>query len=315
MCPVPGGEPARVLPLRFLLTSPSSWKRRARVRQNAHQHAGSDSARHLSGSARLSALCGPAQPGAFRQRGVPFTRRADLSETTVVLPPKPTKEEIETCCHADGPLQPPDCFPPPLRGQRGGVPTPCAPVHETDFLILAPATISQPSHPHCRPPSPCASEKCRSATLWHSWRPCTRRGGRPIPASRSESGDLTAGGVPDSLIEGIKSPFGPAGTEASLPSTSRMPRRSALMASFPARAAVKRDLRFGLVLHGVDFHRSARADAYMWACCRGGPALTLWLMQVPWLGPIVVLGLAIPDRPLDAPKSACEGHPAPSTAG
>ena len=47
------------------------------------------------------------------------------------------------------------------------------------------------------------------------------------------------------------------------------------------------------MLHGVDFQSSRiGADAYHVGVLPWWTRLTLWLMQVPWLAPIVVLGLA-----------------------
>jgi len=229
----------------------------------------------------------------FANAGFPFTRRADLSETTVVLPPKPTKEEIETFVTLMGHFSRQTGFP-ALRVSVAGADALRAGA-ETDFLILG-AGDDQPAFDTLNANLPVAmrSGKVQIRDTLAFLAPLHKAWWKADSSEHSESGDLTAGGVPDSLIEGIKSPFGPGGDRSIV--AIHLKDAAAFrpfMASFlrvQQSSAISGSVS---VLHGVDF-QSFRigADAYHVGVLPWWTRLTLWLMQVPWLAPIVVLGLA-----------------------
>ncbi len=80
----------------------------------------------------------------FANAGFPFTRLADLAETTVVLPASAHRAGDRDLCHPDGPLQPPDRLSGSARhccGAGGDATT--AP--QTTSWSSAPATTSRAS--------------------------------------------------------------------------------------------------------------------------------------------------------------------------
>ncbi len=98
----------------------------------------------------------------FANAGFPFTRVADLSETTVVLPPTPTEQEIETFVtlmgHFGRQTGFPACaspWPAPMRSMKAPTPTSSS---------SARATINPPSTRSARIfPSPSAAARSRCA--------------------------------------------------------------------------------------------------------------------------------------------------------
>ena len=161
----------------------------------------------------------------FANAGFPFTRLADLSDTTVVLPSAPTEQEIETFVTLMGHFSRQTGFP-ALRVTVAG-PEAAQQGARSDFLIVGTGD-DQP-----------AFEKLAShlpVTLHSGQSPGARHAGLLYPVlhhawwkletnEHTESGDLIAGGVPDAVMEGIESPFDPApsATAALSPSTSRTP--------------------------------------------------------------------------------------------
>jgi cellulose synthase (UDP-forming) len=156
----------------------------------------------------------------FRQRRLPVHALADLSETTVVLPAHAHRAGDRDLRHADGPLQPPDRLS-RLRVTVAGA----------DALQQAPHRLSH--HRHRRRPAGLRQARQQSARRLRSgqiqvhdtqgfFAPLHHAWWKLESNEHTESGDLTAGGTPDAVIEGIKSPYGPGATAASWPSTSRM---------------------------------------------------------------------------------------------
>jgi cellulose synthase (UDP-forming) len=111
----------------------------------------------------------------------------------------------------------------------------------------------------------------------------------------TESGDLTAGGTPDGVIEGIESPFGPGGDRSIVAihlkdAASFEP----FMAAFIS-AQQSSDISGSVsVLHGAQF-QSFRigANVYHVGVLPWWTRLTLWLMEVPWLVVVVAMLLCL----------------------
>jgi cellulose synthase (UDP-forming) len=113
----------------------------------------------------------------------------------------------------------------------------------------------------------------------------------------AESGDLTADGVPDSIIEGIKSPFAPSGDRSIV--AIHLKDSSAFepfMATF-LQVQQSGDISGSVaVLHGSQF-QSFRLSSEVyhvgvlpwWSWL----SLTLWFMENPWLAAVVIFVLVL----------------------
>ncbi|HEY6374330.1 MAG TPA: cellulose biosynthesis cyclic di-GMP-binding regulatory protein BcsB, partial [Edaphobacter sp.] len=144
----------------------------------------------------------------FSNAGYPFTRRADLTDTAVVLPDNPGPEEIETYLTLMG----------HFSGQTGypvvnvtvtnaeGMKTD----HRKDYLVIG-TVDDQPALAKLNPLLPVMIDGSGLhiqdtqgffARLQHAW-------WKVRSSDRIQSGQLeTAGGLPDALIEGIEWPSG-----------------------------------------------------------------------------------------------------------
>jgi cellulose synthase (UDP-forming) len=147
----------------------------------------------------------------FANAGFPFTRVADLSETTVVLPPTPTEQEIETFVTLMGHLSRQTGFP-VLRVTVAG-PEALQAGAGNDFLVIGTGD-DQPGFAKLGNSLPVALRSGQitvhdtmglfAPMLHHAW-------WKAESNEHTASGDLTAGGTPDAVIEGIKSPYATLG--------------------------------------------------------------------------------------------------------
>jgi cellulose synthase (UDP-forming) len=110
----------------------------------------------------------------------------------------------------------------------------------------------------------------------------------------TESGDLTAAGAPDAVIEGIRSPFDPGGSRSIVAIHFRDANAfEPFMASF-LQVQQSSDISGSVaVLHGAQF-QSFRigSDVYHVGVLPWWTRATLWFMEVPWLAAVAVLLLA-----------------------
>ncbi|WP_158794114.1 UDP-forming cellulose synthase catalytic subunit [Granulicella sp. L60] len=144
----------------------------------------------------------------FANAGYPFTRKADLSDTAVILPDTPTPDEIEVFLTLMGHF-----------GAQTGYPVLNVSVtnsdgmktdHRKDYLVLG-TVDDQPAIGHLNPSLPVGVDGSGLhiqdtqgffAQLQHAW-------WKVHSSDRVQSGQLeTAGGLPDVLIEGIEWPSG-----------------------------------------------------------------------------------------------------------
>ena len=225
----------------------------------------------------------------FANAGFPFTRFADLSETTVVLPSNPTEQEIETFVTLMG-----------HYGRQTGFPTLRVTVADasamssgakTDFLIIGTGD-DQPGFDKLSNNLPVALHSGQVqvrdtqgffAPLHHAW-------WKLKSDEHTESGDLSAGGTPDAVIEGIKSPYDSL-TNHSIVAIHLRDAASfePFMANF-LKVQQASDINGSVsVLHGNEF-RSFRigAEVYHVGALPWWTRLTLWFMEVPWLVAVVV---------------------------
>jgi cellulose synthase (UDP-forming) len=143
----------------------------------------------------------------FANAGFPFTRLADLAETTVVLPAAPTEQEIETFVTLMGHFSRQTGFP-ALRVTVAGADALQNGSH-MDFLIIGTGD-DQPAFDKLNNQLPVAlhSGSIQARDTQGFFAPVLHKAWWKLGSDApSESGNLTAGGTPDAIIEGIKSPY------------------------------------------------------------------------------------------------------------
>ncbi len=230
----------------------------------------------------------------FNNAGFPFTRFADLSETTVVLPPAPSTQEIETFITLMGHFSRQTGFP-GLRVTVAGPDALRENVH-TDFLIIG-AGDDQPAFDKLGTRLPVSMRsghvqardtqdffaKLRSFQWWKTG-----------PDGEKESGEFTAGGTPDALIEGIESPYDIAGDHSIVAihlkdSTTLDPFLNTLL-TVQQSSEVSGSVA---VLHGTQFQSfKIGNEIYHVGGLTWWTTLELWFMDKPWLVGLIVVGLA-----------------------
>jgi cellulose synthase (UDP-forming) len=227
----------------------------------------------------------------FANAGFPFTRFADLSQTTVILPSLPTSQELELFETLMGHF-----------GRQTGLPVFRVTVAgadamhagaNTDFLVIGTGD-DQPGFDKLGNKLPVSvrggqvqitDTQGLFAPFHHAWWKIQSQ-------DHTESGDLTASGTPDSVIEGIESPF--------------MPGRSVVVINVKDGATYDNFLATFLkvqqasdisgtvsVLHGSLF-QSFRigSSVYHVGMLPWWTRLTIWFMQVPWFAAVIAMGLA-----------------------
>ena len=230
----------------------------------------------------------------FSNAGFPFTRLADLSGTTVVLPLAPTEQEIETFITLMGHFGRQTGFP----GLRVTVAGPDA-LHNgaaTDFLIIG-SGDDQPAFAALGPHLPVSlgsgqvqvrdTEGFFVSLLHNGW--WKLRSGQ-----HTESGELTAGGTPDAVIEGIESPYDIAGSHSIVAIHLRDASTFDPFISTFLNVQQSSDISGSVsVLHGTEF-RSFRvgSEVYYVGALPWFTQLRLWAAEYPWLIAIIVVVLA-----------------------
>jgi cellulose synthase (UDP-forming) len=233
----------------------------------------------------------------FANAGFPFTRLADLSETIVVLPPQPTEQEIETFVTLMGHFGRQTGFP-ALRVIVAGAEE-LKQGADSDFIVIG-TDDDQPGFDKINGSLPVAVSSGKIQVrgtqgffvnvLHDAW-------WKLKSDEHTESGDLSAEGVPDSIIEAIKSPFDLAGDRSivviHLKDASTF---EPFMATF-LDVQQSHDISGSVaVLHGTQF-QSFRIGSEVyhvgvlpwWTWLR----LTLWFMQYPWVAAVIIFILVL----------------------
>ena len=227
----------------------------------------------------------------FANAGFPFTRRADLSETTVILPAIPTPQELEIFLTLMGHF-----------GRQTGLPVFRVKVDGsdamktgavTDFLVLGTGD-DQPGFDKLSNNLPVSVRggqvqvKDTEGLFWlphHAW--------WKIPTGQhTESGELTASGTPDSVIEGIESPYA-KGRSVVVINVKDAATYDNFLTTF-LKIQQASDINGTVsVLHGSLF-QSFRigSSSYQIGSLPLWTRLTIWFTQVPWLAAIVAACLA-----------------------
>ena len=229
----------------------------------------------------------------FANAGFPFTRFADLSETTVVLPPTPTEQEIETFVTLTGHFGRQTGFP-SLRVTVAG-PEALVPGARTDFLIVGTGD-DQPGFDKLSNNLPVAlrSGQVQVRDTEGFFAPLHRAWWKLSSDEHTESGVLVASGTPDAVIEGIESPFDTLGDRSVVAiHLSNASNFESFMDTF-MKVQQSSDISGSVsVLHGTQF-QSFRigSQVYHVGVVPWWTRIRLWMAQVPWLAAVIVILLA-----------------------
>jgi cellulose synthase (UDP-forming) len=241
----------------------------------------------------------------FANAGFPFTRLADLSETTVVLPPVPTTQEIEAFVTLMGHFGR-QTGSPGLRVLVAG-PDALQNGAATDFLIIGaaddqPAFSKLGSHlpvslsgelvhvaAPARVPDPVHDIKGFFVALFNkAW-------SKLHPTDQADPGDLTAGGTPDAIIEGLESPYDIGGNRSIIAIHLKDGSTFEPFMNTFLDVQQSSDISGSVaVLHGTEF-RSSRvgSQVYYVGFLPWWIQLRLLVAAYPWLIAIVVVVLAL----------------------
>jgi cellulose synthase (UDP-forming) len=230
----------------------------------------------------------------FANAGFPFTRYADLSETTVVLPPTPTEQEIETFVTLMGHFGRQTGFP-ALRVTVAG-PDALHSGASSDFLVIGTGD-DQPGFDKLQNNLQVALHSGQIQVhdtqgffvmLHHAW-------WKLRSDEHTESGELTASGAPDAIIEGIESPYDPIGDRSIVAIHLRDASTFEPFMDTFMKIQQSSDVSGSVsVLHGTQF-QSFRigSEVYHVGLVPWWMRLSLWLRQVPWLAAVIVFLLAL----------------------
>ncbi len=232
----------------------------------------------------------------FAGAGFPFTRVADLSETTVVLPPVPTEQEIETFVTLMGHFGRQTGFPAlqvSVAGPdalRNGV--------AADFLVIGTGD-DQPGFDKLRGVLPVAlrSGQVQVRDTQGFFVPILHNAWWKLRQSdaHTESGDLSASGTPDAVIEGVESPYDPGGSRSIVAIHLRDASDfEPFMDTFMTVQQAGDISGSVAILHGAAF-QSFRigSGVYHVGTLPWWFQTQLWLKERPWLIAIIVVALSL----------------------
>ena len=230
----------------------------------------------------------------FSNAGFPFTRLADLSGTTVVLPPTPTEQEIETFITLMGHFGRQTGFP-GLRVTVAG-PDALQDGAATDFLIIG-AGDDQPAFSALGTHLPVSlgsgqiqvhdTQGFFVSLLHNAWWKLRAN-------DHTESGELTAGGTPDAVIEGIESPYDIGGSRSIVAIHLKDASTFESFISTFLNVQQSSDVSGSVsVLHGSEFQSfRVGAGVYYVGVLPWWTQLRLWAAEYPWVIAVVVVVLA-----------------------
>jgi cellulose synthase (UDP-forming) len=227
----------------------------------------------------------------FANAGFPFTRFADLAQTTVVMPALPTSQELELFVTLMGHF-----------GRQTGLPvfrvTVAGPdaMHSganTDFLVLGTGD-DQPAFDKLGAKLPVSLRGGQvQVTDTAGFFGLPRKAWWKIQSTdHTESGDLTASGTPDSVIEGIESPY-TSGRSVVVINIKDSATYDSFLTTFLKVQQASDISGTVAVLHGSLF-QSFRigSSVYHVGELPWWTKFTIWFMQVPWFAAVIVMGLA-----------------------
>jgi cellulose synthase (UDP-forming) len=227
----------------------------------------------------------------FANSGFPFTRYPDLATTTVVLPPTPSAEEIETFITLMGHFGRQSGFP-VLRVTVAG-PDAMHAGAASDFLVIG-IGDDQPAFDKLAKYLPVAltSGRVQTHDTQGFFAPLHRAWWKVQNNEHTESGELIASGSPDSIIEGIESPYMSGSSVVAI----RMKDAATFAPFMQTFLYVQQasDIQGSIsMLLGTRFQSfRVGSSIYHVGTLPWWTRLTLWFREVPWLAAIVVIVFA-----------------------
>lgn len=228
----------------------------------------------------------------FANAGFPFTRFADLNNTTVVVPSSPTAQEIEMFVTLMGHWARHTGYP-GLRVTVAG-PEALAAGARADFLIIGTGD-DQPGFDKISNKLPVALHNAKIqvhdtqgffAPIHHAWWKVSSDN------EHTESGELVASGSPDAIIEGIESPFEKGKSVVAIRLKDAATFEPFMQTFLYVQQASDIQGSVSLLL-GTRFQSfRVGSNIYHVGLLPWWTRLTLWFMQVPWLAAVVVLIIA-----------------------
>jgi cellulose synthase (UDP-forming) len=231
----------------------------------------------------------------FANAGFPFTRYADLSETTVVLPATPTEQEIETFITLMGHFSRQTGYP-ALRVTVAG-PDALHGGARTDFLIVGTGD-DQPAFDKLAGTLPVAlrSGQIQVRDTQGFFAPVLHNAWWKLRSSEqhSESGDLSASGTPDAVIEGVESPYEPGGSRSIVAIHLRDAATFEPFMDTFLKVQQASDVSGSVsVLHGTQFQGfRIGSEVYHVGMVPWWTQVWLWLKERPWLIAVIIVILA-----------------------
>ena len=229
----------------------------------------------------------------FANAGFPFTRFADLGGTTVVLPPTPSEQEIETFVTLMGHFGRQTGFP----GLRVTVATADALTQgaKTDFLVIGTGDDQAGFEKLAKYlPVTLQGGKVQVHDTQGFFAPLHRAWWKVQSEEHAESGDLVASGSPDAVIEGIESPYDIGGSKSIV--AIRLKDAATFEPFMQTFLYVQQasDIQGSIsMLLGTRFQSFRVGSAvYHVGILPWWTRLTLWFMEVPWLAAVVILVFA-----------------------
>jgi len=228
----------------------------------------------------------------FANAGFPFTHRADLSETTVVLPSLPSAQELEMFLTLMGHFGRQTGYP-VFRVTIAGADAMKAGA-QGDFLVLGTGD-DQPAFDklgNALPVNVRAGQVQVKDTEGFFGLPHRAWWKIQTSAQHTDSGDLTASGSPDSVIEGLESPFMP-GRSVVVINVKDAATYDQFLTSF-LKVQQSSDINGSVsVLHGTLFQSFRLGNgSYHIGKLPTWTLMTIWFTQVPWLAALGAMGLA-----------------------
>jgi cellulose synthase (UDP-forming) len=229
----------------------------------------------------------------FANAGFPFTRFADLAQTTVVLPANPTEQEIEVFVTLMGHFGRQTGFP----GLRVTVANADAmtPGAKADFLVIGTGD-DQPGFDKLASHLPVTLQggKVQVHDTTGFFAPLHRAWWKVQSEEHQESGDLIASGSPDAVIEGIESPYDIGGSKSIVAIRLKDAATAEPFMQTLLYVQQASDIQGSVsMLLGTRFQSFRVGSAvYHVGILPWWTRLTLWFMEVPWLAAVVILALA-----------------------
>ena len=228
----------------------------------------------------------------FSNAGFPFTRYADLSETQVVLPEQPTRQEIETYLTLMGHFGAETGYP-ALRVTVTG-PDALRAGNDADLLVIGTgqdnSAVNQlaPSMPVTVGANNLKVQDTRGffATFHNAW--------WKIPTNDElPSGDIGATGVPDALVEEIESPY-QSGRTVVVVEMKDATVFEPMMGGFLESAQSSAVSGTVALLSGRRFESYRIGNSvYHVGVLPWWTALSLWFSEVPWMVDLAVLAISL----------------------